>query len=847
MKQNMIALILLLMALVAAKVEAEYIYDLRASADPGLYRELYNKSQANIQFLPPVLRKQYRKLLKNHPDLLMNFLIAYEPSGKLAQAEPSDILANYHEIILLTRQRPMDYTLKFFLSYIAKQTITDERINPYRKIFLDDGLRELMAEAEDDLDLYRRVSLWCVERLKFQPTSGRDQTPLDITQRSLLGRCEEMQILFVAACRTVGIPSRPASVSWWAHIDNNHAWAEVFLDGKWYYTGDMDTAYHPNQAWFSGLVDKTVMVFASGTMADESDEVLNTDTYGSLINSIVHYSEGRSRMLHLRFVDAEMKPLPRTAFAVMVYNWGQLRPLTHLRSAEDGTFGMRVGRGAFYISALFKNDNEPELRALHLIPSSDDAEIDVTIVLKDSHFDPQDVLLEYPANEVDWKQTPLEWTQAANAAKERWQSRVDGFISVSPPEFADPLVSHYTALLHKCRMNQSELLAFTRANHPLDSDFVEFMADFDDKFFWQADRNQWEALYRFYLSVKRIMLDLPPREQYYLLSPTVHFEELPQAFRVKGKPALYPAFFNVRATEPTAAIRKVINKLSKKHKIDTSKALDGLLSLDAALKQKYLTGYQYKILCVSALRANGIPADYTRIPDVINIFLDGKWQYYDVVRNDLMQASEKESAKRNIILYLADEFGETLRPTDEQINMTMLRGGLFFPLNQKFTYREDGAFHGEFDGENLYLQIGYRSSDSMTGLQIIPIAADAPDPQNLHLTLRHYPRRWKEAEDWIQPLLRELENYQVSIFVIGNYNTENCVRLAQRLQEMDMTFLWLGHEPYDMKLIHYLVSATWQGMISEQPGLAYATLTLIRDTDGKWQIYQGIWENLPQE
>jgi len=846
MNRFLLLVIMTLVTLLPQISPAQYFYDLSASADPDLFKELSEKAQDNIAALPAPLRRQYRKLLRNHPDILMNFLIAYESSGKLAQANPVDILDNYRSIVDLIQVRGFDYSLRFFLSYIAKQTVTDERITAYRRAMLKDGLQEVLDTAEDEVDLFRAVSLWCVERLKFQPTSGRDQSPLDIMQRSYLGRCEEMQILFIAACRTVGIPSRPASVSWWAHIDNNHAWAEVYLNGKWYYTGDMDTAYHPNQTWFSGLVDKTVMVFASGTLPDESDEVLSSDSYGSIINSTVHYSADRSRMLHLTLVDADQSPLPNATFAVMVYNWGQLRPLIQLRTDEGGRFSMRVGRGAFFISALYNADKDAEIKALHLIPSSDEAEMHVTIVLSDAPLSAQDALLAYPANEVDWKPTPPEWTESAQAAAAKWQHRVDAFMTKPLPTFVAFADTLYPVLFYKCRMNQEEFVAFSQAHYPLDSGFMEFMADFDDKFFWQADRYQWEAFYRFYLSVEDVLTDLPSREQYYLLSPTVHFEELPQPFRIKRRPSLYPASFQIKPADPLRVIQQVVRKLNKKHNIKPDKALDGLLSLETALKQKHLAQYQFKIMCISALRANGIPADYTRIPDVINVYVSGKWQYYDVVRNAFYHSATTEGSTRRITLHATDEYGEAVHLTDEQINMTMLRNGLFFPLNQRFEEVDEGTYSGEFDRQGLYLQIGYRSSDSLTGLQIIPIAADAPDPLELRVTLRHFPRRWDAPEDWLKPLLDELAESGVNIFLIGNYNTENCIRLAQRLDEADKTFLWIGHEPHDTKLMRYLVSPHWQDLIAGQPGLAYATLTLILDAEGKWQMYQGIWENLPE-
>ncbi|MBM4404489.1 MAG: hypothetical protein FJ042_08965 [Candidatus Cloacimonetes bacterium] len=47
--------------------------------------------------------------------------------------------------------------------------------------------------------------------------------------------------------------------------------------------------------------------------------------------------------------------------------------------------------------------------------------------------------------------------------------------------------------------------------------------------------------------------------------------------------------------------------------------------------------------------------------------------------------------------------------------------------------------------------------------------------------------------------------------------------------------------------MRYLVSPAWQELIIEHPGMAVATLTLVRDSKGEWQMYQGIWENLPLE
>ena len=264
---------------------------LTATGNPQFYQTMHDKALANLTSLPKSLAKPYKAMLRQYPDILMAFLIAYESNAVLAEANPRDVEDNYLQTVNLLQIDGLNYSPEMFLSYVAKQSVSDEPITPYRKAFLKDDMQRILDGNQSDIDKYRASTLWCVSRLQFQQTSGRDQSPLDITERSLIGRCEEMQILYVAAARTVGLPARPASAPWWAHMDNNHAWAEVFLDGAWHYTGDMDSAYFPDQTWFSGMIDKTVLILADGSLASEKDEILASVRYDTVINSTRNYAK----------------------------------------------------------------------------------------------------------------------------------------------------------------------------------------------------------------------------------------------------------------------------------------------------------------------------------------------------------------------------------------------------------------------------------------------------------------------------------------------------------------------------------------------------------------------------
>ena len=58
--------------------------------------------------------------------------------------------------------------------------------------------------------------------------------------------------LTVAALRSVGIPARQVYTPRWAHTDDNHAWVEAWVNGKWYFLGACEPEPVLNLGWFNG-------------------------------------------------------------------------------------------------------------------------------------------------------------------------------------------------------------------------------------------------------------------------------------------------------------------------------------------------------------------------------------------------------------------------------------------------------------------------------------------------------------------------------------------------------------------------------------------------------------------
>ncbi|MDP2172407.1 MAG: transglutaminase domain-containing protein [Candidatus Cloacimonadaceae bacterium] len=808
-----------------------------AAGNPSLYKILQERAEMNLQKLEKSRRRQYQSLLKYRADVVMPYLIAYESDVNLILTNPAAIKSNYDEIVKLL-EHGTKFEPEFYLSYIARQTVSDERIEAYRKAFLDDGLREIMQSSVDDIDLYRKVSLWCVARLVFKQTSGRDQTPLDITQKSLYGRCEEMQILFVAAARTVGLASRPASTPWWAHSDNNHAWAEVFLEGEWHYTGDMEAAYFPDQTWFSGMIDKTVLILADGSLASGDDEVLITGKYDTVINSIRNYAKERTRTLKLSIVAAAGEPLPKVSFGVMVYNWGSLRSLIWLETDAEGKFDLSVGRGAFYISA-FKDGK----KGLMLVPSGVEENIDVSMTLSDKPFADEDLLLIYPSNPMEWSQAPEIWNEGVKLAKAEWNVKHKSFSERVLPFQAEHADSLFVELCAAVRGNYDQFLSFVLNNPPLTRQFMIYLLNEDPKFLWQASAEQFEALHTFFN--KFDSEDYGDEELASLMGPNVHWEELPRAaYSHKKKAQLYPKAFVQKGKHDAKHLDKIMRWQAKTYKIEGEKALSGLLSLEIAVKQKYLNALQYRMLSVSIARANGFSTQFTRIPNLIKVLLDGDWRYYNVAK----QALEDGAGTRNpqsfeLKVSCVDELGFPLNAVDTQFSVNRYQDGAFYPIVY-LEQKSKGVFGAQVPQGKYYLQFGYRNGDDKTGFHIRHIDGSALDKIELEIASINFPKTWDAADSEYVALLNDASLPGITHVLIGNHDRENSKRVADKLSDLKLEFLWLGFEETPDAASNYVYSPAWKELVTRNPANAFRTITLV-NTDEGWRIYDGLWERLP--
>ncbi len=621
-------------------------------------------------------------------------------------------------------------------------------------------------------------------------------------------------------------------------MDNNHAWAEVFLDGAWHYTGDMDGAWFPDQTWFSGMIDKTVLILADGSLATDKDEILATGKYDTQINSTRNYAKERSRTIQVQVTDSLGTAVGMANVIPMVFNWGALRALAALNTDAKGYLEFSAGRGAFFLSVYAKG-----LKGIVYIPSGTEETKIVDVKLSDKEFYGTWADMEYPGNPMQWDNPPEAYKTAVQAEKKLWQDKVDAFLADinTHSSLADSL-THEVAVA--CRGNSPAFRAFVeQSREVILPAYLEFLLINDQKFLWQASTMQFEAMYNNWSLLSQGGLN--EEEQLSLFPPTVFYEELPKPFKdSKGKAQFYPGSVRFTESHSRSGIINILGKLKKKYKINANKALSGLIPFDVAVGQKYLSPVQYRIFACSVLRANGYPAEFSRIPNLISVYIDDDWQYVNVVKpawEDMTTETEPQTYTLN--LQINDENGIPVKLSDEQISLCRYVEGLFYPLNNRFEYMGDGLHRGVFPVADAYLQLGYRVSDSLTRFYYNHIDASVNDSLFIRITTKGYPRTWEAASTDILSMFDAATLDKESIILIGSIDQENSMRLADKLKADQKSFLWVGY--YNTKEVaNYVVNPAWQQMVRENNRNSLRSITLIKK-DGEWQMFEGLWDKLP--
>ncbi len=302
----------------------------------------------------------------------MKFLYAYMPMCDVADYSGEFVLQNVDYALKARREMPWGESIpdREFMHFVLPFRVNNENLDSCRMVFYSE-----LKDRVKNLSLYDavlEVNHWCHEKVTYTPSDSRTSSPL-ASLKTAYGRCGEESTFAVSAFRAVGIPARQVYTPRWAHTDDNHAWVEVWVDGKWYFLGACEPEPVLNLAWFNAPASRGMLMHTKvfGNYSGPED-VVNKSSNFTEINIIDNYAPCST--VNITVVDTFNNPVPDAKVEFKLYNYAELYSIATKKSDVNGKTSLMAGKGDLVVWA-----SKDGIYGFKQVSFKEDA--DVTIVL----------------------------------------------------------------------------------------------------------------------------------------------------------------------------------------------------------------------------------------------------------------------------------------------------------------------------------------------------------------------------------------------------------------------------------------------------------------------------------
>lgn len=277
----------------------------------------------------------------------LQFLYAYMPLCDLADYNGDFFLKQVRasfearESFEWGKQVPDELFRHFVLPY----RVNNENLDSARWVFLKELKPRLKGMSMKEAVL--EVNHWCHEKVNYAPTDIRTSGPLSIVRTSW-GRCGEESTFTVTALHSVGIPARQVYTPRWAHSDDNHAWVEVWTDGKWSYLGACEPEPDLNMGWFTEPARRAMLVHTKvfGDFKGNNEIVKRSDNFTE-INVVENYADVKK--IYVQVVDRSGNSVENAKVDFGLYNYAEFYPIASKKTDSDGLAFLTTGLGDLII------------------------------------------------------------------------------------------------------------------------------------------------------------------------------------------------------------------------------------------------------------------------------------------------------------------------------------------------------------------------------------------------------------------------------------------------------------------------------------------------------------------
>lgn len=279
----------------------------------------------------------------------LTFMYVYMPIGDITDYSGDFYLKNIRSSFQARNEMPWGDSIPedIFHHFVLPVRINNENLDESRMVFFDE-----LKDRVKGLSLYDavlEVNHWCHEKVIYTPSDGRTSSPL-ASVKTAYGRCGEESTFTVAALRSVGIPARQVYTPRWAHTDDNHAWVEAWVNGKWYFLGACEPEPVLNLGWFNGPAYRGMLMHTKvfGKYNGPEDVMERTDGYTE-INVIDNYAPSAKAVITV--TDANGKPVKDALVEFKIYNYAEFNSVARKKTDADGKCSLSAGKGDMLVWA----------------------------------------------------------------------------------------------------------------------------------------------------------------------------------------------------------------------------------------------------------------------------------------------------------------------------------------------------------------------------------------------------------------------------------------------------------------------------------------------------------------
>lgn len=319
------------------------------------------KQYVNSKFIEVLDLLGYKKedvlsklsLCEEEEKFLMEYLYSTMPLSDISNYDFELFYKYIKHAVFLRENTPWGREIPedIFLNYVLHYRINNEAIEDCRKIFYDMICPRLEGKSMHEAIL--EVNYWCAEHATYKSTDERTASPLSVL-RCAYGRCGEESTFTVTALRSVGIPVRQIYTPRWAHCDDNHAWVEVWCQGKWHYLGACEPEPVLDKGWFTSAASRA-MVIHSRVFSSyfKNEEVISKNESVSTINNIDKYAD--SKIFSVKVINSKNHPVEGIMVRFEILNYSELSPVAILHTDEKGLASIRLGLGTIAVHIVKDN------------------------------------------------------------------------------------------------------------------------------------------------------------------------------------------------------------------------------------------------------------------------------------------------------------------------------------------------------------------------------------------------------------------------------------------------------------------------------------------------------------